>query len=176
MIAAAIKWEKPIIGGSSKNDAARGAQWRLVMAYGGTEIIVKTLLCKTDTRQGLGPTEFALFETKSVPPAHSRPAAPAKNRDLDEWILRPPVGSTSAISSFLTLDGGDANIIHKWLVTRAELASWTDALQLTKALRNVTAHGVLTPSRANKWGMTTVFEVLTLDLGRLVTAALQKLT
>lgn len=175
LVAAATAWNEPHIGGNkqTKADRARGDQWRLVMAYGGLETLIKTLLCFTG--RGLGPAEFRSFVLRAAPPSVNSPKVRRGRRELEDWLNRPGNGASNPIIEFLGLERGDAAIIERWLITGDDITTWEDELRLAKALRNATAHGALTPSRAVKWGIVGAFEVLTLDIGRVATAAVQRL-
>lgn len=175
LVAAATAWEQPHIGGNRRTNAdrARGDQWRLVMAYGGLETLIKTLLCFTG--RGLGPAEFGAFVLHAAPSPVSGTKVRRGRRELEDWLSRPSTSAANPIIEFLGLERGDAAIIERWIVTGDDITTWEDELRLAKALRNATAHGALTPSRAVKWGIVEAFEVLTLDIGRAATAAIQRL-
>lgn len=177
LVAAAVEWHEPTISRNTRPsaaDRARGHQWRLVMAYGGLETITKTLLAAAG-RGGLTPDDFTTFAAAAMPPAPSCPRLPRRRRELEDWLQRPANGATNPVIEFLGLERGDAAIIETWLVTGDDIHSWSDELRLAKALRNATAHGALTGSRACKWGIEHAFDELALDIGRLVTAALRRL-
>lgn len=177
LVAAAIEWHEPAIAQNmrpSAADRARGLQWRLVMAYGGLETITKTLLVTTG-RGGLTPDDFTTFVSAAIPPAPSCPRLPRRRRELEDWLLRPANGATNPVIEFLGLERGDAAIIETWLISGGEINSWAGELRLAKALRNATAHGALTSSRACKWGIDRAFNDLTLDIGRLVAAVFRRL-
>lgn len=177
LVAAALDWQEPVIQRNARptaSDRARGLQWRLVMAYGGLETIVKSLLA-ANGRGGLSPEKFSAFAVAAVAPAPSCPRLSRRRRELEDWLLRPASGTENPVIEFLGLERGDAEIVERWLVSCDQLISWEEQLRLTKALRNATAHGALTSSRASKWGIVQALDTLTLDIGRLTTAALRRL-
>ena len=177
----AVQWHEPAIGHSldrnpNNTHKARGVQWRLVMAYGGFETSTKTLLKMG--RGGLSPVALRSFTSKCSLPTYTPLPSPKIARvNLDKWLKKLPVTPTdkTPLIDFLSLESGDAQVVEAWIVQSAEVASWTDAVRLAKALRNATAHGALSATKVKQWGLENAILTLSDNLGELVVAGLRKL-
>jgi outer membrane protein assembly factor BamB len=146
LIAQARSWVEPSIG-SGKTATARGAQWRLVMAYGGFELLAKSLAGAKD--RGLDDKAVDLLIGKLALPVFEPLAPPPIEKStLKEWMDEE---DASDVLDFLKMDKGDRNRFDAWLAKQKALTTWTDALLLAKAFRNATAHGALSPRQLEEW-------------------------
>jgi hypothetical protein len=175
----AMQWQEPAAGCNATDkpnatDKARGAQWRLVMAYGGFETTIKTLL-KPPVKH-LTPDLIKVFTDKCDLPAYRLLTPPdQKQENLEKWLKRPSRQGKSALADFLSLDGGDQKIIESWIVKSTPISSWVEAARLAKAVRNATAHGALSATKVRQWGLENTLLTLSDNLGEIVVAGLQKL-
>lgn len=179
LVEAALDWEEPVAGSNNTTSSnltsrARGEQWRLVMAYGGFETVRDALLpvqhrfpCYADQAQH--------FVHCCDLPAYEPLLSPDRDcARLVEWLEAEVAWGQSAIARFLGLQNGDAKTFHRWIEGSA-VDAWHVAIQLGKALRNVTAHGSLSASKVHQWRLRTAFQRLTDNLGTVVAAALHRL-
>lgn len=179
LIKSGLEWHEPSVGHNSidkltDTHKARGLQWRLVMVYGGFETIIKTLL-KPGARS-LKPEQIQLFTDKCILPNYNLLTSPDLTRvNLEKWLEKPSSGKSSALANFLTLENGDCKIIEDWIVQSNSISTWVDAARLAKALRNATAHGALSATKVNQWGLQKPLLTLSDNLGEIVVAGMQKL-
>ena len=176
LVEAALLWESPIAGGSgSETDQLRGIQWRLVMAWGGLETIVKASRGKpvrgVHRRHLLDLTNNCLedeYEPWSKTPA---------NKKLTRWINTEWHDGDMAVLVYFGLTHPEVKqAISDWLVESRSLESWTDALQLAKAVRHASAHGYLSASKIREWGLRRSFLRLTHDIGAITSAVFRRLS
>ncbi len=174
-----IEWREPTAGQNSTDkinatNRARGAQWRLVMTYGGFETIAKTLLAKKN-KKGLCANELDQFTQKCqlnfYKPLYS--PNPTRFKTLEKWLTIKSEGE--AILNFLSLYPKDQEIIKNWIIDQQNISSWFDALKLSKALRNATAHGALSATKVQQWGLQKPLLTLSENLGEIVVAGIQRL-
>ncbi|MBD0266586.1 MAG: hypothetical protein ICV78_28855 [Tolypothrix sp. Co-bin9] len=179
LIKSSLEWHEPVVGHNSidklsDTHKARGLQWRLVMVYGGFETIIKTLLKPGTT--SLKPEQIQLFTDKCTLPNYNSLTPPDSTRvKLEKWLEKPSFTKKSALANFLTLENGDCKIIEDWIVQSNSISTWVDAARLAKALRNATAHGALSASKVNQWGLQKPLLTLSDNLGEIVLAGMQKL-
>jgi len=175
----AVQWHEPAAGHHSTvkpngTDKARGAQWRLVMTYGGFETTIKTLL--NTGKRSLNPTTIQEFIDKCNLPNYAPLMSPNSARvNLEKWLKKPSRQKKSALADFLSLDNGDQKIIEVWIVESTPISNWADAVRLAKALRNATAHGALSATKIKEWGLQNTLLTLSDNLGELVLGGMQKL-
>ena len=177
LIKSGLEWWEPTAGHNSTNKInathrARSAQWRLVMTYSGFETIAKTLLL---AKKNLGPDEFEQFTRKCQLNSYKLLHSPnqTKLKKLEKWLTIESEGK--AILDFLSVKHGDAKIIQRWIIEQQNISSWVDALKLSKALRNATAHGALSATKVQQWGLQKPFLTLSDNLGEVAIAGIQKL-
>ena len=156
MLKNAREWAEPTIrmGDTAKY---RGLQWRLVMAYGGMELILRSLLPKSASG-GLGRREIEPLLERLRLPACPRLESPSLDRaSLNEWLIEQ---DEDAVLDFLQMEKGDRACFNLWLFERKPVGTWPEAVLLAKALRNATAHGALSPSKVESWGLAPAITVL----------------
>jgi hypothetical protein len=146
LIGQARSWVGPSIG-SGKTATARGAQWRLVMAYGGFELLAKSLAGAKD--RGLDEKAAdSLIGKLALPMLEPLAPPPIDKSSLKDWMDEE---DASDVLDFLKMDKGDRNRFDAWLAKQQPITEWTDALLLAKAFRNATAHGALSPTKVEEW-------------------------
>mgnify|MGYP000913948199 FL=1 len=69
------------------------------------------------------------------------------------------------------MTNGDVKIFRRWFLQGESVSNWVDALFLARAIRNATAHGALSASKAAELKLGEAIAVLTRDL-TLVAAAI----
>ncbi len=179
LLLAAQGWTEPRAGSrggkSPQTDRARGDQWRLVMAYGGFETLVKGLF-GMPAKNPLTGEDFtnllahcALPRYKPIPSPEQTPAV------RERWFMPEVADQRHPLLQFLGIHDGDPRVIFGWLVDGTPVESWHGALVLAKALTDVTAHGALSASKTREWHLRPAFQRLTGDLGTVAAAALKAL-
>jgi hypothetical protein len=146
MVAQAKLWTEPVIG-PGKTAPARGRQWRLVMAYGGLELLIKSL----SGTKGNGLDEKILenlFGKLSLPTFEPLEPPAIDKSSLKEWIEEE---DASDVLDFLKMENGDRRRFDAWLTRQQAVATWGDGVLLAKALRSATAHGALSPTKITEW-------------------------
>jgi len=146
LVSQAKLWTEPTIG-PGKTAPARGRQWRLVMAYGGLELLVKSLSGAKGS--GLdGNILSDLFSRIVLPPFEAlEPPAPEIS-SMKEWIKEEVA---SDVLDFLRMENGDRNRFDAWLIKQQPVTTWVDGILLTKSLRSATVHGALSPTKIMEW-------------------------
>ncbi len=177
---AAVEWDNPVAGNTLANSStaqARGIQWQLVMAYGGFESVTKTLMNLRENKSGLSIADVEDFTSKCNLPEYEPPLDPPnKNRkNLDKWLTKSNGETGDELLNFLGVTKGDRKQIEEWLVNSNPIRDWANAAMLAKALRNATAHGALSPSKVEDWGLKPAMKILVKNLGDLVVFGLQTL-
>jgi outer membrane protein assembly factor BamB len=162
MIAQAKLWAEPSIG-PGKTAPARGRQWRLVMSYGGLELLIKSLGgTKGNGLDGkilenlLGKISLPTFEPLE-PPA-------IEKSSLKEWIEEE---DASDVLDFLRMENGDRSRFDAWLTKQQAVATWGDGVLLAKALRSATVHGALSPTKIMEWKLGETLSILTEHIFRI---------
>jgi hypothetical protein len=146
MVAQAKLWAEPSIG-PGKTAPARGRQWRLVIAYGGLELLIKSL----SGTKGNGLDEKILenlFGKLSLPTFEPLEPPAIDKSSLKEWIEEE---DASDVLDFLKMENGDRRRFDAWLTRQQAVATWGDGVLLAKALRSATAHGALSPTKITEW-------------------------
>jgi hypothetical protein len=178
---AAVEWDNPVAGKSLPNNGstanARGIQWQLVMAWGGFESVTKTLMYLTGEKNSyLSIDRVKHFTSKCNNLPDYIPLIPpnTNKKNLEKWLTKPSETGDELLD-FLGLKAGDRNQIKDWLVDSNQIEDWANATMLAKALRNATAHGALSPTKVEEWGLKPAMKILVKNLGDLVVFGLQTL-
>ncbi len=170
LIAQARSWVEPSIG-SGKTATARGAQWRLVMAYGGFELLAKSLAGGKDG--GLDEQSLrALIGRLSLPGFEPLAPPPIEKSTLKEWMDEE---DASDVLDFLKMENGDRKRFGAWLAKQKAVETWSDAVLLAKALRSATVHGALSPRKMEEWTLGKAISRLTDEIFRLDEAVFEVL-
>ncbi len=181
LVKAAVAWEHASAGPTATlsqklMSRARGEQWRLVMAHGGLETVIKALLCLCHRTKGPNAEETAAFAERCTPlPTYAPLAAPNPHRaDLARWLETGAPNGEHPIIDFLKMQAGDS-AFKCWAVKGQSVDSWQAAIELAKALRHATAHGALSANKVCKWGLQDACETLSINLGEITARALSRL-
>jgi hypothetical protein len=180
LVEAAGRWADPAVGQRSassitETDRFRGDQWRLVVAYGGFQTVVKALM---GVQRGirLEPALVDRFIERARPIAYSGLSSPqVRDADLEDVFRAPLTDITHPLLVFLDLSWSSTRTLYRWLVEGRPVETWTRAMRLARALRDATAHGALSASRAKQWQLRPGLRALTEHIGQLVAAALAEL-
>src|SRR5262245_3046161 len=180
LVDAAVRWADPAVGQRSatsftETDRFRGDQWRLVVAWGGFQTVVRALM---GVQRGVR-LEAALidrFIERARPPAYpGLPSPRAREADLEEIFRAPLTDVTHPLLVFLDLGWASTRNLYRWLVEGRTIETWAGAIRLAGALRDATAQGALSASRAKQWQLRPGLRTLTENIGQLVSAALTEL-
>ncbi len=162
LVRAAARWQEPFAGpGNTVADRCRGEQWRLVMAWGGTETILgglgaldKGKIQPVRVERILGNTGLDLLP---------EPVVPRRNlRRLERWLELGEGKERHPVLDYLGCrdKGAPTQAIRTWLVEGREIGRWSDAFTLARAFRHCSAHGALSASKVSEWGLRPCFEQL----------------
>ena len=162
LVAQAKLWTGPTIG-PGKTAPARGCQWRLVMAYGGLELLVKSLSGAKGS--GLdGKILSDLFSRLVLPPFEALEPPAVDKSSLKEWVEEE---NGSEVLDFLRMENGDRNRFDAWLIKQQVVTTWVDGILLTKSLRSATVHGALSPTKIMEWKLGDTLSRLTENIFRI---------
>jgi hypothetical protein len=180
LLLAALSWSSPRAGGSAAKptptDELRGEQWRLVMAFGGFEAVVRAVLAHADAT-GLTPQHFdALTTTCGLPPYSPLEAPALREPERDRWFQTGLGARADLLRRLLGLTDADADAVGAWLAEQEAICSWSGALQLAQALRNATVHGALSASKVKEWKLKPAVRTLVNNLATVTAAVLHRLT
>jgi hypothetical protein len=151
LLLAGVGWSSPSAGPGGKAAAARGAQWRLAMAWGGFESSIKAC---TGTIEGTRFPHKALkafvsalsFAEDSVPELRR----PKKTALMEKWLSSYDSGTLR----FLHVGVDDKKTLEAWIRgdkgTAGDLAS---QIHLARILRNATVHGALSATKVQQLGL-----------------------
>ncbi len=178
LVEAALAWEQPRAGpsgtaASDRTNRARGEQWRLVMAYGGFETVLESLI--PDQCGSFDGRVRRITDCCALPPYDPLPSPSRQRAELNRWLGVEEPDDEHPIVLFLKLQNGALHSFSRWVVEGHTIDVWSQAVQLAKALRHATAHGALSASKVNQWGLQAAFRILTDNLGTIVTAAIHRL-
>jgi hypothetical protein len=179
LLLAALGWDDPIAGSrggkNPQTDRARGDQWRLVMAYGGFETLVKGLLSLPQKNE-LTDEDYTTLLAKCALPRYKPIPSPEQREAIRErWFTPEAANGRQSLLEFLGLSDGDTQVIYRWLAQGLPISTWHQALILAQALRDVTAHGALSASKTREWRLRPAFHKLTADLANVTGRALKAL-
>jgi hypothetical protein len=150
LVYSAASWRNPKVGPRETSAAARGLQWKTTMAWSGCELMIQSILPRYSDFNGDPVAELChildldlLASPIRVPSVLQRSTA---IRDLwkDEQNL----------FEFLGVRGGKPrSILTDWWINGNPLTKYCTALHAVRAIRDITAHGLLSANRINKFGL-----------------------
>lgn len=152
----AVEWDTPRIGcGEQPNqlDGVRGSLWRYVMAFSGWERAGRAVLWDGTQQRSFQQRFLArLFDaaTDLTPPWPDRDQVPA---NLKQWLAS-SLDESHPLPDFLALGDGQVDFVPWLLGEPHRLQPWA----VLSCLRNVVAHGALSPTKAQQWGLLPLFE------------------
>jgi len=155
LIKQAIEWDTPLIGKSESKttkDRTRGILWRYVMAYCGWDCCTNSIGIQQATQEQL------LTHTNPLP---TPKLTISQIKEISNWIPdgletddgQPEIVDGKWINSFLGIRK-QYKEFPSWLLGKESSLSDIAILAL---LRNVVAHGSLSPTKAEAWGLVDVY-------------------
>jgi hypothetical protein len=146
----AATWTKPIVGRSKPLAAVRGMQWRTTMAWIGLELMLDAVFPKMKKLEADAAWELCqtlnlghIDDPIPVPDPIKRSRSP---RNLWEEEV--------SILDYLRVRGGKPRkTLDNWWINRVPIEDYPTALQAARAIRDVTAHGLLSARTAQKIGL-----------------------
>jgi len=152
----AVEWDQPFIGRQQQPnqlDGVRGSLWRYVMAFSGWERAARSVIWDGTNQTWFKQSSLACLydhSTTLAPPWPNREQAPA---NLKQWLAS-SMDEQHPLPEFLALGDGKADFV-RWLLGEShQLHPWV----VLSCLRNVVAHGALSPTKAQQWGLAPVYE------------------
>lgn len=152
----AVEWEQPFIGRQAQPnqlDGVRGSLWRYVMAFSGWEQAGRSVIWDgTQPRWFKQSSLTCLYDhsTTLVPPWPNLEQVPA---NLKQWLAFSIV-QQHPLPDFLALGDGQADFVPWLLGEPHQLHPWA----VLACLRNVVAHGALSPTKAQQWGLAPIYD------------------
>jgi hypothetical protein len=152
----AVEWDQPCIGGqqqSNQLDGVRGSLWRYVMAFSDWERAARSVIWDGTQQKWFKQSSFACLydhSTMLVPPWPNREQVPA---NLKQW-LGFSMDEQHPLPDFLALGDGQVDFIPWLLGESHQLHPWA----VLACLRNVVAHGALSPTKAQQWDLAPVYD------------------
>jgi hypothetical protein len=146
----AVEWRNPCITANEQPvalDHVRGSLWRYFMAFSGWECAGRAVLWDGRQQQGFQQNNLReLFDARTtlVPPYSMRSQAPYA---LQDWLAS-SVNDENQLGDFLALSGHYREFAP-WILGEADLPAWS----VLACLRHLVAHGALSPTKAEQWGL-----------------------
>jgi len=161
----ALRWEDPYVGtGRTQTDRIRGEQWRLVMAWSGLEMIISDLaksvkleridhfVSKLKQHDILAGYEPIQFKTSHV-----------KLKEYGEIV-----NGQIDIIDFLDISNKETKgVFTRFFHERDTFLKPYEGLVIAKSLRHMIAHGALSSSKVQEWGLRPLFNRLTTEIGQI---------
>ncbi len=152
----AVEWDQPCIGAREQPnqlDGVRGSLWRYVMAFSGWERAGRAVLWDGQQQLAFQQRHLArLFDadTDLTSPWPNREQVPI---NLRQWLAS-SLDESHPLPDFLALGDGQIDFVAWLLGEPHRLHPWA----VLSCLRNVVAHGDLSPTKAQQWGLVPVFD------------------
>lgn len=157
-----LMWQSPVVGGrNSESDGFRGLQWRLIMVWGGVDLLFQEL---TNGKIGKPLLEkvcgqLDLPEFQSVP-------APKRSSNLRYWLEDQQIFDEDPINNLMKLSStGVKTVFRSWLIDGHSVDRWEDAILLATGLRHASVHGAMSATKVRQWRLIDAFDRLAVDLG-----------
>lgn len=163
----AVSWSEPFAGRRSGLSDLRGKQWRLVMAYAGFEIIMKSLYGKD--HPGINEFRELELELGNLDGLQPLQAPQLTNSIKEKWM------ADEKLLKFLSLRGYDLKVFKRWMIVGEVADTLADQLALAKALRNGTAHAALSANKCRQLKLGEALERLPYVASRCVEGVFEKL-
>ena len=147
----AVEWDQPFIGRQQQPnqlDGVRGSLWRYVMAFSGWERAARSVIWDGTHQTWFRQSSLACLydhSTTLAPPWSNREQVPA---NLKQWLAS-SMDKQQPLPDFLALGDGQADFVPWLLGESHQLHPWA----VLSCLRNVVAHGALSPTKAQQWGL-----------------------
>ena len=152
----AVEWDQPFIGRQQQPnqlDGVRGSLWRCVMALSGWERAARSVIWDGTQQTWFRQSSLACLydhSTTLAPPWSNREQVPA---NLKQWLAS-SMDKQQPLPDFLALGDGQADFVPWLLGEPHQLHPWA----VLACLRNVVAHGALSPTKAQQWGLAPVYD------------------
>ena len=152
----AFGWDQPSIGRleqPNQLDGVRGSLWRYVMAFCGWERAARAVIWDGTQQTWFKQSSLACLydhSTTLAPPWPNREQVPS---NLKQW-LSSSMDEQYPLPDFLALGDGQADFVPWLLGEPHQLHPWA----VLACLRNVVAHGALSPTKAQQWGLAPVYD------------------
>ena len=140
----ALLWKTPLVGRDSSLAIIRGAQWRLVMAMAGFEIILKGLFQNNRLTTDHFSRVQLIAHKAEIDPLKPPKIAP---KQAEKWL------ADERVFEFLDVNGHDKGVLKAWMIESREMAELADQLHLIRALRNCTVHAALSATKCKQFGL-----------------------
>jgi hypothetical protein len=100
-----------------------------------------------------------------------------KLKELERWLELSDGSSRHPILDFLGFSetSDSTAIIRKWLIGGDSVIGWPDALLLARAHRHAIAHGALSATKVNKWGLRKALQQINETIGTVANAIMERL-
>ena len=152
----AVEWDQPFIGRQQQPnqlDGVRGSLWRYVMAFSGWERAPRSVIWDGTQHAWFKQSSLACLydhSTTLAPPWSNREQVPA---NLKQWLAS-SMDKQHPLPDFLALGDGQADFVPWLLGESHQLHPWA----VLSCLQNVVAHGALSPTKAQQWGLAPVYD------------------
>jgi hypothetical protein len=156
LIAQSRVWVKPSIG-PARAGIARGAQWRLVIAYEGFEVLAKSLL-GANGKESIEVLLTHLTDKLSLGIFEMLLPPQIEEGSLNEWLKNE---TQCDVLHFLKMESVDLSRFDAWLGRQEPIRTWNNAILLSKAFHSATVHGALLPAIINEWNLIDAVKRLT---------------
>ena len=180
LVRAATGWTNAVAGhGVGRTVRCRGEQWRLAMAWGGTETILNALGATSHKPKNQSwSAQVAEIAGRLELPSFITIAVPTRERKgLRQWLELAGNSRQHRLLEFLGCRIGHeaTKRIEQWLIEGMPVTNWGGALILAQAFRNTTVHGALSAAKVAEWGLTKPFSQLTDTLGTFTKGVVDRL-
>ena len=151
----AVEWDQPFIGRQEQPnqlDGVRGSLWRYVMAFSGWERAARSVIWDGTQQTWFRQSSLAsLYDHSTMldPPWPNREQVPS---NLKQWLAS-SMDQQHPLPDFLALGDGQADFVPWLLGAPHQLHPWA----VLACLRNLVAHGALSPTKAQQWGLAPVY-------------------
>ena len=152
----AVESDQPFMGRQQQPnqlDGVRGSLWRYVMAFSGWERAARSVIWDGTQQKWFRQSSLACLydhSTMLVPPCSNREQVPA---NLRQWLAF-LMDEQHPLPDFLALGDAQADFIPWLLGESHQLHPWV----VLACLRNVVAHGALSPTKTQQWGLAPVYD------------------
>lgn len=167
----ALLWRKPKVGAASSDLAPiRGKQWRLVVLVAGLELILDTLFPRRIRPDN---DDFLTFWLPNIGLEKlAEPVSVPRYFRFRRRKIQGLVRTTADLRDFFGMrDGHPWKSLSSWWLERQPIQSYRHLLHASRALRDLTVHGLLSSVRVYYLGLEQeVLDQMLLGLGSFVLA------
>lgn len=152
----AVEWEQPSIGSQQQHnqlDGVPGSFWRYVMAFNGWERAARSVIFDGIQQSWFTHSSLACLCDHSTTLAPPWPNSEQVPTNLKQWLAS-SMDKQHPLPDFLALGDGQADFVPWLLGESHQLHPWA----VLSCLRNDVAHGALSPTKAQQWGLVPVYD------------------